>query len=101
MKSTKLKTFKFCEKCDLHIFFCENMKDVINYPYIMNAVEIKGNAILCFEENGYQFQGIIQTDNNAQYTVYGTRSKRREARKMSRVLCEKGICSYCLFYFFF
>ncbi|KAL7648385.1 UNVERIFIED_CONTAM: hypothetical protein RMT77_000291 [Armadillidium vulgare] len=67
------------------------MKDVINCPYIMNAVEIKGNAILCFEENGYQFQGIIQTDNNAQYTVYGTRSKRREARKMSRVLCEKEI----------
>lgn len=40
----------------------------------MNGVEIKGNAILCFDENGIEFRGVIHAKDDTQYAVYGTKS---------------------------
>lgn len=39
-------------------------------------VEIKGVATLCFDEEGTWFQGSIVSDDDTQYVIYGTKSRR-------------------------
>lgn len=39
-------------------------------------VEISGVATLCFDEEGTWFQGSIASEDDTQYAIYGTKSKR-------------------------
>ncbi|KAK7020253.1 hypothetical protein SK128_012501 [Halocaridina rubra] len=54
-----------------------------------SQVEITGVATLCFNEEGTGFQGSIVTDDDTQYAIYGTKSKKlQEEGHLSAECCE-------------
>ncbi|KAG7173799.1 uncharacterized protein LOC121860098 [Homarus americanus] len=53
-------------------------------------VEISGLATLCFDEAGTWFQGSIAAEDDTQYVIYGTKSKRLSQGQPSAAGCECG-----------
>lgn len=51
-------------------------------------VEITGVATLCFEEAGTWFQGSITAEDDTQYVIHGTKSKRLSQPQLSPDGCE-------------
>lgn len=51
-------------------------------------VQIEGVATLCFDEEGTWFQGSIVSEDDTQYVIYGTKSRRLGSAHTSSDDCE-------------
>ncbi|XP_018010986.1 uncharacterized protein LOC108668307 [Hyalella azteca] len=54
-----------------------------SYSDLFETVEIRGNATLCFDEDGTRFQGVIVADDRSLYSIQGKKSPRRNGGQVA------------------
>lgn len=54
-----------------------------SYPDVTETVEIRGEATLCFDEEGTRFQGVIVTNDSMDSSHYSIQGKKTPRRKES------------------
>lgn len=50
-----------------------------SFSEIMETVEIRGQATLCFDETGTRFQGVIVADDRSLYSIQGKKTPRNKS----------------------
>ncbi|KAF2349817.1 hypothetical protein FHG87_019428 [Trinorchestia longiramus] len=52
-----------------------------SFSDLLETVEIRGRATLCFDEEGTHFEGVIVADDRSLYSIHGKKSPRRKNSK--------------------